>query len=127
MATITSSWTENQEHHASSSISSGSSATDSIDLADAGYIQVDIQIWITFGTSTDDGCTVEVFSDSNSGSSPDTIALTSLEIPNTDSETKKVTITVKYKAFVDVKVTNNDGSESVTYVGKYTGLKIAST
>jgi len=123
MTTQTAVWTENIEFHASSAITFGNSETDSIDIAGAGYIKIKAQIWITFGTGTDGGVTVNIYSDSNSGASPDTIPLTSLEIPNTDSETKKVSISIELEPFVDIEVINNDGSESVTYVGKYSGMK----
>lgn len=126
MATITATWTEAVEFHASASLASGASATDDIDLAGAGYDAALITIEITFGGSAASDCTAELFASSNSGTEDDTIPITSFSIPEATSTTKIVSFLVKDIPYVAVKVTNNDGSNPVTYEGRYAGRKWSS-
>lgn len=122
MATFSASWTEAQTLHASSSVATGSSAQDSIDLdtlgAYAAHVQVDLDI--SAGTPNGD-VTVEVFKSPNSGTSVDTEPAQKFVIPFTATGSKVKSFTV-LGPWARVKVSNETG-ESVTYVGLYAYLK----
>lgn len=115
-------WTENVNLHTSSSVSSGSSATDDIDLDNAGpYDMVAITIEIAFGGSPDGDVTVEIFGSTDSGTNDDTIAIIAASISEATSTTKRATYIVENLPYIAVTVTNNDSTDAVTYDSWYAG------
>lgn len=123
MAKITADWTEAQTLHSSSSITAGSSATDDIDLDNLGAIAVMIQIEIIFGGTPDANVLVEILGSVDSGTQDDTEVLHSFTIEDTASATKRQSIVVHDVAYLAVRVTNNDTTDSVTYDGLYAWLQ----
>jgi hypothetical protein len=126
MATITPSWTENVEYHASASLAAGASATDDIDLDNASYDAVQVTVEIVFGGTTDGDVDVEILLSSDSGTTDDTEASIKYTIPATDSATKSRSVTVKDTPYIAIKVTNNDSTDNVTYHGWYAGRQWSS-
>jgi len=118
MATISSSYTENQSLRASATLAASGTDTNTIDLATNGYIAVQIQTDIDIGSST--GVTVEVFSSSDSGTTVDTVPIMSY---TTDADEVRALFVTGYP-FLSVKVTNDDGSNAVTDITQiYSGLE----
>ena len=126
MATITASWTENVTLHTSGSVSAGASATDDIDLAIAGYDCVEVQVRITFGSTPDDGCDVEVFASPDSGTTDDTIPLFAFQVQEVTSTQVIKSFVVRDVPYIAVKLTNNDSTDAVTYEADYAGRKWSS-
>jgi hypothetical protein len=122
MSTTGGDWTENQEHHASSVISATGNAQDTIDLDASNYDEVEVFISIAFGSTPDGDCVVEVFPSYDSGTTFTTKATYTRTIERQTSTTVIVSFIVSHAA-ARIKVTNNDSTDSVTYVGKYTGKK----
>jgi hypothetical protein len=108
MATISPSWTENVSVRASANLGAGASDTNSIDLANLGADLSVVQVDIDIGSSS--GVTVEFFSDSNSGSKADTTPILSYTVDSDDIRS----IPIYGHPYIDVKVTNDDGSNAVT-------------
>ena len=126
MPTFTASWTTGQELHGSSTVTNGSSATDDVNLASAGYYEIDIQIDLDIAAGSPNGnVTIEVFSSVDGGSNDSTVPLTTRTVAFTTTGTKKVPIVGIRGSYVAVKVTNGTGVD-LTYVGRYAGLKQAS-
>ena len=115
MATIKPVWTENVNLHTSSSVAAAASVTDDIDLDTLGADAVAIVIEVVFGATPDGNVLVEIFGSSNSGTDDDTEPITSFTIKETASATKRKTVVLKDLAYLAVKVTNNDSTDSVTY------------
>ena len=115
MATIKPVWSENVNLHTSAALAFGASVTDDIDLDTLGADLVAIVIEIIFGATPDGDVLIEVFGSSNSGVDDDTEPLASFSIAEAVSATKRKTIKIKDLAYIAVKVTNNDGADSVTY------------
>jgi|SRR5688572_8293956 len=127
MATFTPSWTTGGTLHASSSVATSASATDDLNLVSAGpyygaHIQIDLDI--ASGSPAGD-CTIEVFGSVDGGSNDDTLPMKTLRVPFSATGNKKVSFTVYGVPFCSVKMSNSTGV-SVTYVGRYAGLKQAS-
>jgi hypothetical protein len=124
MATISASWTENQSLQGAQTLNASSSDTDDIDLDTNGYVAVLIQWKGTFHGSATEGCTIEVFGSSDSGTSDDTIALCSRKVAVDAGNTVTVSILIENVPYIAVKRTNNDGSHSITNeTVVYAGLK----
>lgn len=123
MATITPTWTENQNLHSSGTVAAAASATDDIDLDTADFDAVLIVIEIVFGGSPDADCTIEIFGSANSGTDDDTEALYSFSLAEDTSATKRISFVVKDVPYIAVKLTNNDSTDNVTYDSWYAGRK----
>lgn len=123
MAKITADWTEAVTLHSSSSVAAGVSVTDDIDLDNLGAIAVMIQIEIIFGGTPDANVLVEILGSVDSGVQDDTEVLHSFTIEDTASATKRQSIVVHDVAYLAVRVTNNDTTDSVTYDGLYAWLQ----
>ena len=126
MATISSSWTENQTLHSSATVAAGVTATDDIDLAASGYVAAHVMVEIAFGSTPDDDVVVNVFGSVDSGTQDATLPIYSLTIQAATSTTKRATFTVENVPYIAVAVTNNDSADNVTYEGLYAGLKYTS-
>jgi len=125
MATITTTWTENQSitsFNAASLAAAGTTNGD-IDLATSGYDIVTVQIKVIFGATPDGDVTIDILSSPDSGTSDDTIPLMTISIPETTSATKFITIPVKDIPFIQVKATNNDTTDTVNVSALYAGRK----
>lgn len=115
MATIKPDWTENVNVHSSASLSSGSSATDDIDLDTLGADKVFLTIEIIFGSTPDGNVLVEVFGSADSGTNDDTEPLFSYTVEEGVSATKRKSIEIPSLPYIAITVTNNDTTDSVTY------------
>lgn len=119
MATIKPVWTENVSLRASATLGNGVSETNDIDLATLGADLVDITIDIVFGGSPDDDVLVEIFVSTDSGGEDDTVAAQSFVIEKATGATVRRSIVVAARAYVAVKVTNNDSTDDVTFEAHY--------
>lgn len=124
MATFTTSWT-NATLHSSSSVSNGANVTDDVNIASSGYYRIVAQIDLDIASGSPAGdVTIEVFGSSDSGTAVDTIPSQKVTVPFSGTGNKKVSLVID-GPWCRVKVSNGTGV-SVTYVGKYSGLKQAS-
>lgn len=126
MATISATWTENQNLHTSGTVASGATATDDIDLDTNGYDAVLITIEIVFGASPDADCTIDIFGSANSGTDDDTEPLYSFSLEEATSTTKRISFVVKDVPYIAVALTNNDTTDNVTYDSWYAGREFTS-
>jgi hypothetical protein len=125
MATTETVWVEGENVHASSSVSNGSSAEDSISLVatDKEFIIVNVQFSCNPAASATGDCTCEIFA-APDGTNYDTEALLSTVISFVaKSAVKRATICLPPMSRFKAKMTNNSG-QSVTYIGEYSGLKL---
>ena len=128
MATISSSWTEDQAITFDDSTPAKTvEGKGTIDLANLGYIGVVIQCRITFGASADGNATIKLRSSPDSGSTKDTKSLFEQEITYTASETKNISITIMNQPYIEVGIYNgNTAVEDITIAADYAGLKYVS-
>ena len=128
MATISSSWTEDQAITFDDSTPAKTvEGKGTIDLANNGYIGVSIQFRITFGGSADGDAEIRVRCSPDSGSNKDTILLAKLVVPFTVSTTKNVTLNFMHVPYLEVGVYNgNSAVEDITIAADYAGLKYSS-
>jgi len=128
MATISSSWTEDQ----SVSFDDVTPAKEEegkgpIDLAANGYIGVVVQFTIGFGGSADGNAEIRVRSSPDSGSKKDTELLFSQEVAFTPSATKRISITIMNQPWIEVGVYNgNTAVEDLSIIADYAGLEYVS-
>lgn len=115
MPTIKPVWTENVNLHTSAGLAAAASATDDIDLDTLGADMVDISISIAFGATPDGDALVEIFASSDSGANDDTVAAQSFVIEKVTDTTVRRSVLVPARAYVAVKVTNQDSADNVTY------------
>ena len=124
MATISSSWTEDQAiSFDDSTPGAGSQSTGPIDLAASGYIGVVVQVRITFGATPDGNAEIRIRSSPDSGANFDTILLYSQEVTYATSTTKRVTVTIMNQPYIQVAVYNGDTTDDITIAADYAGLK----
>lgn len=128
MATITSSWTEDQavtfDDTTPAKTVEGKGV---IDIATAGYIGVVIQFRIAFGGSADGNAEIRVRSSPDSGSTKDTVLLYSQSVAFTASATKNISVTIMNQPYIEVGVYNgNAATEDITISADYAGLKYSS-
>lgn len=123
MVTTSAAWTEDTEHHASASLAAAATANDNIDLDNLGFDEIEIFISIAFGSTPDGDVLVEIFPSHDSGTTFSSRASYTETVPRVTSTTIVHSFTIKGSAFVKVSVTNNDTTDSVTYVGTYNGKK----
>lgn len=128
MATISSSWTEDQAVTFDDATPAKTvEGKGTIDLAANGYIGVVIQFRVTFGDSADGNATIKVRSSPDSGTTKDTILLYSQEVAFTVSTTKNVTVTIMNQPYIEVGVYNgNTAVQDITIAADYAGLKYSS-
>lgn len=126
MATFTPEWTTGASLHASSTVTNGSTATDALDLDTLAYYEVDVQVEINIASGTPNGdVLIEALGSVDGGSNVDTVPLTQRRLTFTTTGNQKITIPGLRGPHVSVKITNSTGV-SVTYIGRYAGLKQAS-
>lgn len=128
MATISAVWTEDQaitfDDNTPAKTVEGKGA---IDLANLGFISVSIQFRITFGASADGNAEIRARSSPDSGTTKDTILLTSVEVPFTVSTQKSITLNFTGVPYLEVGVYNgNNAVDDITIEADYAGLKYAS-
>ena len=124
MATISSSWTEDQAISFDDTTPGASvEGKGPIDLAASGYIGVVVQVRITFGGTPDGNATIRVRSSPDSGTTKDTILLYSQEVTYATSTTKNVTVTIMNQPYIEVGVYNADTTDDITIAADYAGLK----
>lgn len=128
MATISSAWTEDQAITFDDSTPAKTvEGKGTIDLANLGFIGVSIQFRITFGASADGNATIKVRCSPDSGTTKDTILLTTLDVPFTVSTQKNVTLNFTDVPFLEVGVYNgNSAEEDISIEADYAGLKYSS-
>lgn len=128
MATITSSWTEDQAVTFDDTTPAKTvEGKGPIDLAANGYIGVVVQLRITFGASADGNAEIRVRSSPDSGTTKDTELLFSQEVAFTASATKNISVTIMNQPYIEVGVYNgNTAVEDITISADYAGLKYAS-
>lgn len=112
-------WTENVSLHGSAPLSFGASATDDIDLDTLGADLVDISFAITFGATPDGDVVVEVLPSTDSGGNDDTVAARSITIEAVAGTTVRRSVLVPARAYIALKVTNDDSIDDVTYEAHY--------
>lgn len=130
MATITTSWTENQSITFDDSTPAKTvEGKGNIDLAANGYKKVIVQIEVAFGDSADGNAEVRVRLSSDSGTTKDTIlAAPNFEIDFTVSTTKRVSFELDEVAWAEIGVYNgNTAVQDITIAAKYAGLKYVSS
>ena len=128
MATISSSWTENQAVSFDDTTPAKTvEGKGPIDLAASGYIGVVIQFQIQFGGSADGNAEIRVRSSPDSGTTKDTELLFSQEVDFTVSTTKNISVTIMNQPYIEVGVYNgNTAVEDITISADYAGLKFSS-
>ena len=128
MATISSSWTENQAVTFDDTTPAKTvEGKGPIDLAANGYIKVVIQFQIAFGGSADGNAEIRIRSSSDSGTAKDTIEIYSQEVAFTASTTERITIPVDGVPYIEVGVYNgNTAVEDITISAIYAGLEYVS-
>jgi hypothetical protein len=115
-------WT-NATLHASEAIANGGTEQDDLDLDTLGYYAIRAQIDIDIASGSPAGdVVIEVFTSCNGGTSVDTEPAQRATLSFTATGNKKRTLLIANTPWARVKVTNNTGV-SVTYVGRYSGLK----
>lgn len=126
MATFTPAWTPGATLHTSSDLTVGSpTAQDDFNLASLGYYAIRAQIEINAVTGAPSGdVKIEVFSSSDGGTTVDTEPFQTFVLIFTTTGNKKRSFDI-WGPWSRVKVTNSVG-QTVTYIGKYAGLKQAS-
>ena len=129
MATITSSWTENQSVSLDDTTRAKTvEGKGSIDLAASGYIGVSIQFQIQFGSSADGNAELRVRSSPDSGTTKDTLLLYSQDVEFATSTTKNISVTIMNQPWVEVGVYNgNTAVQDITISIDYAGLKYSSS
>ncbi|MDY6835536.1 MAG: hypothetical protein SVY53_12125 [Chloroflexota bacterium] len=127
MATVSSSWTEDQAiSFDDSTPASDVEGKGSIDLAANGYLAVCIQFRITFGASADGNATIRVRLSPDSGTTKDTVLYHAQEVEYTVSTTKNVSLILRDIPYVEVGVHNgNTAVEDITIAADYAGLKLS--
>lgn len=128
MATISSSWTENQTITFDDTTPAKTvEGKGTIDLANLGAIAVSIQVSIAFGASADGNATIRVRSSADSGTNKDTELLFEQEVDFTVSTTKRITVNLRDLPYLEIGVYNgNTAVEDITISAKYAYLKYAS-
>lgn len=129
MATITPTWTENQTISGfnNATLAAAASTSGDIDLDTSGYDLVSIQIKTIFGGSPDGDVLIEILSSPDSGTTDDTIPVSSINVEEETSGTKIISIDVSGKAYITVKATNNDSTDTINVAALYAGRKWSST
>jgi hypothetical protein len=105
-----------------STITSGSSANGDLDCNNTStgnnpFITAVWKVVIVFGSTPDDNCTVEWFGkDVDDANELDTLALMTATVPEQTSSEERATYLLDVSAFdtINIKVTNNDSTDSVT-------------
>ena len=128
MATISSSWTENQAVSFDDTTPAKTvEGKGPIDLAASGYIGVVVQFQIQFGGSADGNAEIRIRSSPDSGTTKDTELLYSQEVAFTVSTTKNISVTIMNQPYIEVGVYNgNTAVEDITISADYAGLKYSS-
>lgn len=128
MATISAAWTEDQALTFDDSTPAKTvEGKAQLDLAANGYIGVSIQFRITFGENADGNAEIRVRCSPDSGSTKDTILLTTLDVPFTVSTQKNITLNFMNVPYLEVGVYNgNSAVEDITIEADYAGLKYSS-
>jgi hypothetical protein len=119
MATTTATWTENQTLRSAATLSSGGTSTHDLDIDNNGYDLVTLQFDITHSSSS--GITAELFSSPDSGTTDDTESLAGGF--STDGTDVTKTVVVMGHPYIQVKLTNDDGSNAtgniaILYAGR---------
>lgn len=127
MAKITADWTEDVEFHASASLAAAASVTDDIDLDNLGAEETNIEISIAFGSTPDGDVLVELLASVDSGTLDGTVPVHSQTIERVTSTTVRALIPIAGYAYLAVRVTNNDTTDSVTYIGTHAWKRRDST
>lgn len=130
MATISASWTEDQDITFDDSTPAKTiEGKGSIDLAANGYKKVLVQIAVTFGDSADGNAEIRVRLSSDSGITKDTILSTpNFEVPSSVSTTKRVSFELDEVPWAEIGIYNgNTAVQDITIAAKYAGLKYVST
>lgn len=126
MATFTPEWTTGAPLHASSTVTNGSTATDALDLDTLAYYEIDVQCEVNIASGSPAGdVLIEVFGSVDGGSNVDTVPLTQRRLTFVATGNQKISIPGLRGPYVSVKLTNSTGV-SLTYIGRYAGLKQAS-
>lgn len=128
MATISSSWTENQAVTFDDTTPAKTvEGKGPIDLAANGYVGVVVQLQIQFGGSADGNAEIRVRSSPDSGTTKDTELLFSQEVAFTVSTTKNISVTIMNQPYIEVGVYNgNTAVEDITISADYAGLEYVS-
>ena len=110
MATVGPTWTSSADVIASGTIGAGSNSTGNVDLEDTSkYDIAKLQIDVTDSGSA--SVTVEVFGSNDNGTTVDTTPILAYETDATGSRDSR-TLPVIGHDWLQVKVTNNDGSNA---------------
>lgn len=128
MATISSSWTEDQAVAFDDATPAKTvEGIGPIDLAANGYIGVVVQFRIAFGANADGNAEIRVRSSPDSGATKDTILLFSQEVPFTVGTTKNVSVAIMNQAWIEVGIYNGNAAvEDITISADYAGLEYSS-
>ena len=129
MATISSSWTENQDVSFDDTTPAKTvEGKGVIDLANLGAMAVAIQVQIAFGDSADGNAVIRVRSSSDSGTTKDTILLYEQEVDFTVSTTKRLTINLQDVPYLEIGVYNGNAAvQDITIAAKFAYLKYSTT
>lgn len=126
MAEFTPSWTVGATLHTSGTVAIAGTASDAVNLATAGYYEIDAQVEINIASGSPNGdILIEAFGSVDGGSNVDTVPLTQRRLTFTTTGNQKISLPGLRGPHVTVKITNGTGV-AVTYVGRYAGLKQAS-
>ena len=128
MATISSSWTEDQALSFDDATPAKTvEGKAPLDLAANGYIGVAIQFRITFGGSADGNAEIRVRCSPDSGTTKDTILFWTQNVDFTVSTQKNITAKFMNVPYLEVGVYNgNSAAEDITIAADYAGLKYSS-
>lgn len=130
MATISSSWTENQSlTFTDASPAKNVVAVAELDIANGGYTGVLIQLTLAFAAGIDGNATIYITGSADSGTTDDSTEtpLFSQEVTYSAGNSRKISFQVMNTPYVQVHIKNGTSTEAeLTLTGIYAGLKYSS-
>jgi hypothetical protein len=116
-------WTENQSlTFTDATPAKDASGKVNCDLAASNFVKAEIQISITWGSNGDGPALIQVFGSSDSGTTIDTEPLFELEVDETASGTKIISIPLN-GPYRQIEITNQNAySEDITLASEWAGL-----
>ena len=115
-------WTEDINLVNAQTIGTSASRTDDIDLAANDYFIVVIQLRLTFHGSATAGAVVEIFGSVDSGTTDDTIAVWAQDVAVNSGNTDNLSVRIEGYPYLAVKVTNEDGSQTLDLTTDYAAI-----
>lgn len=120
---VTAVWTSGSMM-ASTNLDSGESSSGTLDLNGSGYDMVHIQPEVAFGATPDSTTTIEVFASTDQTTTTiDTIALSTVDVTEETSTTKRVSLLITDVPYVSCQITNNDSADTITCQIRYAARK----